>query len=94
MFFIEHADTTLTVELIALTPQVRFRFLASTEYLIQFGLSSHIRLSLTGRDPREHNNLLEQTSRFFNEQIDEVLVFDLVETTPQERPRFLASTTF
>ena len=40
------------VELVVPTPQDKPRFLASTEYLIHFGLSSHKRFPLIKRDPR------------------------------------------
>ena len=49
---------------------------------------------LNKRDPRWQTISFEQTLRLFNEQTDEVLVVELVDPTPQVRPRFLASTTY
>ena len=75
---------TLVVELLDPTPQERPRFLASIEYLAE-------EAKLNKRDPLEHTRASEQALRLFNEQTDEVLVVELLDPTPQERPRLLAS---
>ena len=94
VFFIEQTDETLVTELIALTPQERPRFLASTEYLMYLDRSSHMRFPLLKRVPRTHTTELRQILRLSDEQTDEVLVVELIALTPQERPRFLASTEY
>jgi hypothetical protein len=84
----------VVVELLDPTPQERPRFLASTEYLIHGDRSPHMRFSFFKRVPRWHTKSSEQALMLFNEQTDEVLVVELVDPTPQERPRFLASTEY
>ena len=74
------------------TPQDNPRFLASAEYLIHFGLSSHKRFPLNKRDPRWHKRALVHELRFFIEQTDEGQAAELLVPTLQERPRLLAST--
>ena len=81
------------VGLMTSTSQDRPLFLASAEYLIQLGLPSQMRTPLTKLEPREHTKASEQTLRLCNEQAGEIFIVGLLDTTPQERPRLLASTT-
>ena len=91
--FLGQAEEILVVELVEATPQDNPRFLASTEYLIHLDLSSHIRVPLIWIVPRLHTKSLEQILRVLDEHSDEVLIDELLDPTPQERPLFLASTT-
>ena len=84
----------LVVELLVLTPQDKPRFLASTEYLIHPDRSSHMRFPLIKRDPLLQTKSLGQALRLFIEQAEEVVLVELLDPTPQERPRFLASTEY
>ena len=53
-----------------------------------------MRFPLIKRDPFLQTKSLVQALRLFIEQAEEILVVELADKTPQERPRFLASTTY
>ena len=80
----DKSDTDLGSAEVLEVPQERPRLLASIEYLAE-------EAKLNKRDPLEHTRASEQALRLFNEQTDEVLVVELLDPTPQERPRLLAS---